>query len=220
MNNKVIDGKVCVSRDVVYSSFANQEAEVTEEIKDVVYSWDDKGDLIQSTEYKETEYSEAKDTEYSGGLPTRLIMLKRPLHIQLIELHRDHSRMYKSRGAKLNREDIDILLDDFRYELHRIVAKAKDLVVNEGGNLDNILRLTSFKAGIELTRAAKSLTVLFKRIETAYTTFGYIPRDYQTKMNDALSVLISHFVLDVYGPELERRKTETSVFAKSNSNVR
>jgi hypothetical protein len=94
------------------------------------------------------------------------------------------------------------------------------MVVNEGGNLDNILRLTSFKAGIELTRAAKSLTVLFKRIETAYTTFGYIPREYQTKMNDALSVLISHFVLDVYGPELERRKTETSAFAKSDSNVR
>ena len=218
MESKVIDGKLCQSRDVVYSSFIPTEQEGSE-IKDVVYSWDDKNELTVGSS-EEKEYSEVKDTEYSGGLPTRLIMLKRPLHTQLIELHRDHSRMYKSRSSNLKREDIDILLDDFRYELHRIVAKAKDMVVNEGGNLDNILRLTSFKAGIELTRAAKSLTVLFKRIETAYTTFGYIPRDYQTKMNDALSVLISHFVLDVYGPELERRKTETSAFAKSDSNVR
>lgn len=218
MESKVIDGKLCQSRDVVYSSFIPTEQEESE-VKDVVYSWDDKNELTVGSS-EDTEYSEVKDTEYSGGLPTRLIMLKRPLHTQLIELHRDHSRMYKSRSSNLKREDIDILLDDFRYELHRIVAKAKDMVVNEGGNLDNILRLTSFKAGIELTRAAKSLTVLFKRIETAYTTFGYIPRDYQTKMNDALSVLISHFVLDVYGPELERRKTETSAFAKSDSNVR
>lgn len=218
MESKVIDGKLCQSRDVVYSSFIPTEQEESE-VKDVVYSWDDKNELTVGSS-EDTEYSEIKDTEYSGGLPTRLIMLKRPLHTQLIELHRDHSRMYKSRSSNLKREDIDILLDDFRYELHRIVAKAKDMVVNEGGNLDNILRLTSFKAGIELTRAAKSLTVLFKRIETAYTTFGYIPRDYQTKMNDALSVLISHFVLDVYGPELERRKTETSAFAKSDSNVR
>jgi hypothetical protein len=218
MESKVIDGKLCQSRDVVYSSFIPAEQEESE-VKDVVYSWDDKNELTVGSS-EDTEYSEVKDTEYSGGLPTRLIMLKRPLHTQLIELHRDHSRMYKSRSSNLKREDIDILLDDFRYELHRIVAKAKDMVVNEGGNLDNILRLTSFKAGIELTRAAKSLTVLFKRIETAYTTFGYIPREYQTKMNDALSVLISHFVLDVYGPELERRKTETSAFAKSDSNVR
>jgi hypothetical protein len=218
MESKVIDGKLCQSRDVVYSSFIPAEQEESE-VKDVVYSWDDKNELTVGSS-EDTEYSEVKDTEYSGGLPTRLIMLKRPLHTQLIELHRDHSRMYKSRSSNLKREDVDILLDDFRYELHRIVAKAKDMVINEGGNLDNILRLTSFKAGIELTRAAKSLTVLFKRIETAYTTFGYIPREYQTKMNDALSVLISHFVLDVYGPELERRKTETSAFAKSDSNVR
>jgi hypothetical protein len=218
MESKVIDGKLCQSRDVVYSSFIPAEQEDSE-VKDVVYSWDDKNELTVGSS-EDTEYSEVKDTEYSGGLPTRLIMLKRPLHTQLIELHRDHSRMYKSRSSNLKREDVDILLDDFRYELHRIVAKAKDMVINEGGNLDNILRLTSFKAGIELTRAAKSLTVLFKRIETAYTTFGYIPREYQTKMNDALSVLISHFVLDVYGPELERRKTETSAFAKSDSNVR
>lgn len=220
MNNKVIDGKMCVSRDVVYSASVAPAENL--ENKDVVYSWDENDQVIVATEVKDTDYSdpELRDTQYSSGLSTRLIMLKRPLAIQLIELYKDHQRMYKSKGSKLKQDEIDILLDDFRYELHRIVAKAKDSVVNEGGNLDTLLRLSSFQGGIELTRAAKSLTVLFKRIETAYTTFGYIPRDYQTKLNDALSVLISHFIMDIYGPELERRKQETSVFAKSSSNVR
>jgi hypothetical protein len=220
MNNKVIDGKMCVSRDVVYSSSVAPAENL--ENKDVVYSWDENDQVVLATEVKDTDYAdpELRDTQYSSGLSTRLIMLKRPLAIQLIELYKDHQRMYKSKGSKLKQDEIDILLDDFRYELHRIVAKAKDSVVNEGGNLDTLLRLSSFQGGIELTRAAKSLTVLFKRIETAYTTFGYIPRDYQTKLNDALSVLISHFIMDIYGPELERRKQETSVFAKSSSNVR
>jgi hypothetical protein len=220
MNNKVIDGKMCVSRDVVYSSSVAPAENL--ENKDVVYSWDENDQVVLSTGVKDTDYAdpELRDTQYSSGLSTRLIMLKRPLAIQLIELYKDHQRMYKSKGSKLKQDEIDILLDDFRYELHRIVAKAKDSVVNEGGNLDTLLRLSSFQGGIELTRAAKSLTVLFKRIETAYTTFGYIPRDYQTKLNDALSVLISHFIMDIYGPELERRKQETSVFAKSSSNVR
>lgn len=226
MTNKVIDGKVCVSRDVVYSDLGTGAPKVNEsESKDVVYSWDENGAQIETvnTAGEDRVFSfleEAVDTEYSGGLNTRLIMLKRPLHIQLIDLHRDHARLYKTKGNRLKREEVDILLDDFRYELHRIVAKAKDIVVQDGGNVDNLLRLSSFNGGMELTKAARSLTVLFKRIETAYTTFGYIPKDYQTKMNDALSVLISHFIMDVYGPELERRKTETSVFAKSDSALR
>lgn len=220
MNTKTIDGKVCVSREVVYSAFSTPQA------KDLVYSWNDEDEKIVTplksdrSDLLESMYSEAVDTEYSGNLNMRLIMLKRPLYMQLVNLYKDHARLYRGKKQSLKREDIDILLDDFRYELHRIMAKAKDIVINDGGNLATTLRLSSFNGGPELTKAARSLTILFKRIEQAYTTFGYIPKDYQQKMNDNLSVLISHFVLDVYGPELERRKMETSVFAKSDSNLK
>lgn len=214
---KLIDGVECVSRDVVYSSNENGVLNTISnenEIKDVVYSWSDE---TPSTEDKEFSGLEAEDREYAGLLSSRLTMLRMPLYVQLRDLYNDHSRMYKSKAGKLKKEDIDILIDDYRYELHRIIAKGKDLVINSGGNLDSLLRLTSFGGGVELNRASKSLTVLFKRIETAYTSFGYVPKEYQTKMNDALSVLISHFILDIYGPELERKKTATNVFEGTGS---
>lgn len=213
--SKIIDGVECVSRDVVYSSDGNgvlNTIATEKENKDVVYSWSE-----ETSNTKDTEYAELKDTEYAGLLSSRLTMLRMPLYVQLRDLYNDHSRMYKSKGGKLKKEDIDILLDDYRYELHRIIAKGKDLVINTGGNLDSILRLTSFGGGVELNRASKSLTVLFKRIETAYSSFGYVPKEYQTKMNEALSILISHFMLDIYGPELERRKTATNVFEGSGA---
>lgn len=212
---KIIDGVECVSRDVVYSSNGKgilNTIATENENKDVVYSWSEE---TEGTTDK--EFSELKDTEYAGLLSSRLTMLRMPLYVQLRDLYNDHSRMYKSKGGKLKKEDIDILLDDYRYELHRIIAKGKDLVINTGGNLDSILRLTSFGGGVELNRASKSLTVLFKRIETAYSSFGYVHKEYQTKMNEALSILISHFMLDIYGPELERRKTATNVFEGSGA---
>lgn len=223
MNTKTINGKLCVSRDVVYSDFTKPVS------KDVVYSWDDKDQEHREfskeiptsrVEALENMYSddEARDTEYSANLNNRLIMLKRPLYIQLVYLYKDHMRMYKSK-KNLKPLEVDILMEDFRYELHRIMAKAKDLVIDGGGNLDTILRLTSFNGGPDLQKASRSLTVLFKRIEQAYTTFGYIPREYQQRLNDNLSVLISHFVLDVYGPELERRKSEMSALQTPNAKV-
>lgn len=206
--SKIIDGVQCVSRDVVYSSEGNGMLNTVDaEPKDVVYSWND-----ENQEVEDKEFSELKDTEYAGLLNSRLAMLKMPLHVQLRDLYNDHSRMYKAKGGKLKQVEIDILMDDYRYELHRIIAKAKDNVISAGSNLDSLLRLSSFGGGVELNRASKSLTVLFKRIETAYSSFGYVPKEYQTKMNEALSVLISHFILDIYGPELERKKTATNVF--------
>lgn len=217
MNTKLINGRNCVSRDVVYSDFSKPTP------KDVVYSWDDnevkqETKLSSRAESLESMYSESRDTEYSASLSMRLIMLKRPLYIQLVYLHKDHARVYRGKN-NLKPLDIEILMEDFRYELHRIMAKAKDMVIEGGGNLDTILRLSSFNGGPELQKASRSLTVLFKRIEQAYTTFGYIPREYQQKLNDNLSVLISHFVLDIYGPELEKRKTEVSVFSRSDAKV-
>lgn len=215
MDRKYIDGVECLSRDVVYSSSEKGVLDNAGEVsKDIVYSWNEDPSL-------DKEFSELRDTEYAGLLSSRLTMLKMPLHVQLRDLYNDHSRLYKAKGGKLKKEEVDILIDDYRYELHRIIAKGKDLVINTGGNLDSILRLSSFGGGVDLNRASKSLTVLFKRIETAYSSFGYVPKEYQTKMNEALSVLISHFILDIYGPELERNKTATNVFensgAKSNN---
>lgn len=219
--NKIIDGVECVSRDVVYSSdgkgVLNTLASESEN-KEISYSWTEDGTQVVESNTEDKQFSEvAEDREYAGLLSSRLTMLRMPLYVQLRDLYNDHSRMYRSKGSKMKKEDIDILLDDYRYELHRIIAKAKDLVISSGGNLDSLLRLSSFGGGVELNRAAKSLTVLFKRIETAYSSFGYVPKEYQTKMNEALSILISHFILDIYGPELERKKTATNVFENSGA---
>lgn len=204
MKTKIIDGKECKLRDVVYSNSLEDQLYG----EDVVYSWEDS---IDESEEKVFSFEDgAVDSTYSA-LNSRLVMLKRPLHMQLQELYREHSRMYRTRGKSMKPEEIDLLMDDFRYELHRIIAKAKDQVTENGGNLDMILRLSTFKGGAELSRASKSLTMLFKRIEKAFTTYGYIPREFQSKLNDGLGVLLSHFVMDVYGAELEKRKAEKSI---------
>lgn len=243
MITKLIDGTECVQRDVVYSDFgAATETEKrvatiksSEEYKsadkrselflDRTYSWtkednpyiyddvDRQFSDIEDTKLP-TELEEgSEDREYSAILSTRLITLRRPLHIQLREINRDHARFYRSKGKQLKMTDMDLLIDDFRYELHRIIAKAKDLVIKDGGNMDTILKVSSLGGGSELQATLRKLTILFKRVEQAYEKFGFIPRTYQTKMNDALSILISHFILDVYGPELEKRKLESSELA-------
>lgn len=243
MRTKIIDGKQCQEREVVYSDFGaitksekmiaaskSQGEFKTEEgrsnlLKDVNYSWDkdtnpfdySETDRNFSDSYENEglfladqneEIEEVKDTEYSAGtLPTRLIILKRPLHIQLKDLYREHARFYKSKSKNLKEKELDLLMSDFRFELHRIIALGKDLVVDGGGNMDTILKASSIGGGPQLSTALRQLTILFKRIEVAYEKYGFIPRNYQTKLNDALSILVSHFVLDVYGPEIERRKT-------------
>ena len=241
MRTKIIDGKECQEREVVYSDFgaetksekiiASSKSEgkfKTEEgrkslLQDVTYSWDSNDNPYEYATDKEfsDEYEnegvliqdklEEKDTVYAAGtLPTRLVILKRPIHIQLKDLYREHARFYKSKGRNLKPADLDLLMNDFRYELHRIIALGKDKVIESGGNMDTILKASSIGGGPQMTTALRQLTILFKRIEVAYNKYGFIPRNYQTKLNDALSVLISHFVLDVYGPELERRKTATN----------
>jgi len=190
-------------------------------LKDVNYSWDKENnpfdyaetdktfsDLIENEGFVNDPELQEKDTEYSAGtLPTRLIILKRPLHIQLKDLYREHARFYKSKSKNLKESELDLLMSDFRFELHRIIALGKDVVVDKGGNMDTILKASSIGGGPQLSTALRQLTILFKRIEVAYEKYGFIPRNYQTKLNDALSILVSHFVLDVYGPEIERRKT-------------
>jgi len=253
MTTKIIDGKECKLRDVVYSDFgASTETEKkvatikssedfkTQEsrsnlFKDRTYSWttednpytynsDETEDIVDkaysslSDEELDQLYSdEAVDTEYSTGtLNTRLVILRRPLHIQLKDLYREHTRFYRSKGKNLKPTDMDLLIEDFRYELHRVIAKAKDLVIKDGGNMDTILKVSSLGGGSELQTTLRKLTILFKRVEKAYEKFGFIPRTYQTKMNESLSILISHFILDVYGPELEKRKLESSEVANQS----
>jgi hypothetical protein len=251
MKTKIIEGKECQQRDVVYSDFgATTETEklvVTMKssteyksdesradlFKDRTYSWmsdnnpydyssdnedkldksfsdltDEELDNLYSDEDASTE---EKDTEYAAGmLNTRLVTLRRPLHIQLKDLYREHTRFYRSKAKSLKPKDMDFLIEDFRYELHRVIAKAKDIVIRDGGNMDTILKVSSLGGGSDLQQTLRKLTILFKRVEQAYEKFGFIPRTYQTKMNDSLSILISHFILDVYGPELEKRKLESS----------
>lgn len=176
---------------------------------------------------EDTQYSaedEPVDSMYSANVNTRLVFLKKPLALQLKELHRDHSRFYRSRGRKMKPSEIDLMMEDYRFELHRIIALAKNQVVETGGNVGTILRLSAFSAsapegasGGDLLRSSNSLTILFKRIEDAYTKFNYIPQDMQIKLEKALSTLVSHFTLDVYGEELERRKSSlTEVVNTSN----
>lgn len=251
MKTKIIEGKECQLRDVVYSDFgattetekrvatmkSSKEYKSTESradlFKDRTYSWmadnnpytydsDNVDKTFSELEDKELEslYSEEtselkeKDTEYAAGmLNTRLITLRRPLHIQLKDLYREHTRFYRSKAKSLKPKDMDLLIEDFRYELHRVIAKAKDIVIRDGGNMDTILKVSSLGGGSDLQQTLRKLTILFKRVEQAYEKFGFIPRTYQTKMNDSLSILISHFILDVYGPELEKRKLESSELA-------
>ena len=192
--------------------------------KDRLYSWnrddnpytygsdsmDKEFSNLLNRDLEELESPEDKEYSTAGTLNMRLVTLRRPLHIQLKDLYREHVRFYRSK-KNLKPEDADLLIEDFRYELHRIIAKAKDLVVNGNGNMDTILKITAIGGGTaELQSTLRQLTILFKRVEQAYVKFGYIPRPYMTKMNDSLSVLISHFIMDVYGPELERRKLESS----------
>lgn len=240
MRTKIIDGKQCQEREVVYSDFGavtksekmiaaskSQGEFKTEQgrlnlLKDVNYSWDKESNPFDYSEtdknFSDTFENEGfinepelnsieKDTVYSAGtLPTRLIILKRPLHIQLKDLYREHARFYKSKGKNMKESELDLLMSDFRFELHRIIALGKDVVTDKGGNMDTILKASSIGGGPQLSTALRQLTILFKRIEVAYNKYGFIPRNYQTKLNDALSILVSHFVLDVYGPEIERRK--------------
>lgn len=253
MTKKIIDGKECVLRDVVYSDFgavsetdkkvtnikSSDEFKSKEDrinfLKEVNYSWEDNNpyeyaeDSLDKfySEFKDEEmdslYSdefedEPKDTEYSSGsLNTRLIILKRPLHIQLKDLYREHTRFYRSKSKTLKPKEADLLIEDFRYEMHRIIAKAKDIVIKDGGNMDTVLKVSSLGGGSELQQTLRKLTILFKRVEKAYEKFGFIPRTYQTKMNDSLSILVSHFILDVYGPELEKRKLESSELSNTTS---
>lgn len=200
----------------------------SEFLEDVQYSWDkDTFDYEfesdrnfsydeenEGVDYEDEEldraYSVQKDTVYSTGqLPTRLITLRRPLNIQLKDLYREHARVYKSKGKNMKRSDIDLIMEDFRYELLRIVAKAKDRLNESGGNMDTILKVSTVGGGQEVKRALMQMTILFKRIEKAYETYGFIPRNFQVKLNDSLSLLVNHFVIDVYGPELEKRKMES-----------
>lgn len=260
MKTKIIDGRLCQERDVVYSDFGAQT--VTDKkltalqsstefkdgdsrqgvFKDRLYSWDrednpysygsDLGIQVDADTGLDKEFADllnndlnqlvdnsdsAEDREYSGGtLNMRLVTLRRPLHIQLKDLYREHTRFYRSK-KNLKPKDADFLIEDFRYELHRIIAKAKDQVVEKGGNMDTILKISAVgtQGGGELQQTLRKLTILFKRVEQAYIKFGYIPRPYQTQMNDSLSVLISHFILDVYGPELEKRKLESAEISNS-----
>lgn len=178
--------------------------------------------VIEETLYSDfntDEDLEERDSTYSAMVNTRLTFLKKPLNMQLKEIHRDHTRFYRSRGSKLKPSELDLMMEDYRYELHRIIALAKNRVVSSGGNLDTILRLSNFSNGdTKLVKASTSLTLLFKRIEDTYNKFGYIPRDLQTKLESALSILISHFVLDVYGEEIEKRNSTLSEMANVNSN--
>lgn len=164
------------------------------------------------------EDEEGEDREYSTGqLPTRLISLRRPVAMQLRDLYREHSRVYKSKQKTMKSSDVDLIMNDFRYELHRIIALAKDELAKKGGNMDTILRVSSIGGGAEVKRALMRLTLLFKRIEKAYETYGFIPRNLQVKLNDELSILISHFVLDIYGPEIEKRKRESQEVEEEES---
>lgn len=249
MKTKIIDGKECILRDVIYSDFG-AETETEKKValirssetfrsqearknlfKDVNYSWSGNDyeyeTDVKISEGKESSYSteepgegfEERDTEYSGGnLTMRLVVLKRPLHMQLKYLHRDHMRFYKSRVASLKPAEIDLLIEDFRYELHRIIAKAKDMIVSPGGsgNMDTLLKVGSIGGGPELQKTLRGLTILFKRVQQAFDQYGSIPRMYQIKLNDSLSILISHFILDVYGDELEKRKVRESELSKDN----
>jgi hypothetical protein len=250
MKKKIIDGKECVERDVVYSDFgaatetekkvaeikSSQEYKSGESradlFKDRTYSWTKEEnpysygseDTVDKS-YSSIEDSEldslyegsedlSEDREYAAGmLNTRLITLRRPLHIQLKDLYREHTRFYRSKANSLKPTDITLLIEDFRYELHRVIAKAKDKVIEGGGNMDTILKVSALGGGSELQQTLRKLTILFKRVEQAYEKFGFIPRTYQTKMNESLSILVSHFILDIYGPELEKRKLESSELA-------
>ena len=112
----------------------------------------------------------------------------------------------------------NILIDEFRYELHRIIAKAKDQLVKDGGNMDTILKVSAVGGGQELQNSLRKLTVVFKRVERAHEQHGFIPKNLYTIMNEELSILISHFILDVYGPELEKRKLESAGIANTPTN--
>lgn len=248
MIKKIIDGKECIQRDVVYSDFgaiSDTEKKITylksegiyktdlgrkSAFDDRVYSWasdsiyEYDSDRLEGTDETYSLESDRiysildstdptlveKDTMYAGMLSTRLMTLRRPLAMQLKELYMDHTRMYRTKKQSLKPADLDLLIEDFRFELHRIIAKAKDMVIKDGGNMESILKVGSLGAGPNLQNTLRKLTVLFKRIEDSYNQFGYIPRNFQTQMNDALSVLVSHFILDVYGSELEKRKLETT----------
>lgn len=250
MKTKIIDGKTCHLREVVYSDFGAEtetdkkvaslrsseeyrDKEARENLfKDRLYSWNKENnpyDYFQESEedknldkaFSDLDTNQdvenygnlsLEDKEYAapGQLNMRLVTLRRPLHIQLKDLYREHSRFYRAQ-KNLKPKDVDLLIEDFRFELHRIIAKAKDQVVEEGGNMDTILKPMSITSGGDkLQKSLRGLTIIFKRVEQAYQKFGYIPRPYQTKMNDELSVVISNFIMDVYGPELERRKLESS----------
>lgn len=244
MKTKIIDGKSCTLRDVVYSDFG-AETETDKKVailksseefrgkgareelfKDRVYSWTNEENPYDYYEGSEDDMNldrlfsdleddmeaELQDKEYAapGQLNMRLVVLKRPLHIQLKDLYREHNRFYKAQ-KNLKPKEVDLLIEDFRFELHRIIAKAKDIVVEDGGNMDTILKISSITSGGDkLQKSLRKLTIVFKRVEQAYKKFGYIPRPYQTTMNDELSIVISNFIMDVYGPELERRKLESS----------
>lgn len=192
-------------------------------LTDVQYSWDKDSldyefesdrtfseEQDSDTSYIDSStYQEEEDREYSTGmLPSRLISLRRPIHMQLRDLYREHARVYRSKQKTMKSSDVELIMNDFRYELHRIIALAKDELAKNGGNMDTILKVSSIGGGIEVKRALMKLTILFKRIEKAFETYGFLPRNLQIKLNDELSILISHFVLDIYGPEIEKRKRE------------
>lgn len=249
MQTKLIDGKQCQLRDVIYSDFGavtetdKKIAEIksqgqfkTEEgrrarLKDVEYSWDnnpyeydsdlfveDKNfssgsdSLIGDTAYASTTGTEeAIDTEYAmGTLPRRLIFLKKPLYFQLKELYREHSRVMKSKGKKFTEVESDLMMNDFRFEILRIISAAKNEIVHKGGNMDTILKISSIKTqSKEVHKANRDLTILFKRIEKSYERFGFIPRNYQVKLSNNLDIFVNNLVMDVYGELLERRRTES-----------
>jgi hypothetical protein len=259
MKTKIIDGKECQLREVIYSDFGAQTpteklvAEIkssdlykTEEgraevFQDRSYSWTkDSNPYIYEGEEDEVDraYSEREDDEldslyadnkgsesesglesedrtYSAGsLNMRMIFIKRPLHVQLRDLYREHTRFYKAKANKLKPNEMDLLIQDFRFELHRIIALAKEKVTEQGGNMDTVLKVTSLGGGPDLTKTLRKLTILFKRVEQAYEKFGYIPKTFQVRLNDSLSILVSHFILDVYGEELEKRKLGDSGLSK------
>lgn len=243
MITKNINGVKCQLRDAVFSDFGavtitektlknvlssekfKDDQERRKFLENRTYSWSNKtyGDInilgedrnfSSGLEYN-LDNAVLEDRTYSSILlSSRLIYLRRPLYLQLKELYRAHKMFYKQKKNSLKEKDLDLLIDDFRYELHKIIAKSKEEVIKNKKTLDTILRMNSLLVGESnksVQTTLRKLTMTFKRSQKYFDTYNFIPKTQQIRLNEALNILVSHFILDVYGEALNKKKMGTNL---------